>query len=303
MVKKMIEEFKSMPQAMRTQYKFELSVNIRKTKQRPLFQTFGKSIYEVEWIDRDGPPIILVKIDGAKANQESSFYVNLSCHPHIVRTFGLVQSNPGSVMLLQEFAPQGDLFELLRENGFKPTERVLRTMFEQICDAMIFLALNGIVHGDLACRNVLVFQSNPTDPNSNLVKLTDFGLSQGSSLYSVVDTPTKTIMNVIPTRYVAPEIFLKRNESSYSEKSDVYSMGVLMWEMCSYGELPYSHLDNDEDIRREKLNDGRLPRPSLCSDQLWTVINECWQLDPADRPDFESLKRSLLNIEIQAGKK
>jgi serine/threonine protein kinase len=301
-VKKMIEEFKSMLKPMGTQYHFELGVDIRKTEKRPIFETFGKSIYKVEWIDRDGPPIILLKIDRAKANRESSFYVQLSCHPHIIRTFGLVQSKPGSVMLLQEFALQGNLSGLLRENDFKPTERVLRTMFEQICDALICLADNGIVHADLACRNVLVFQSSETDPKKNLVKLTDFGLSRDGSLFSVVDTPTKTIMSLIPTRYAAPELFLKQTKSSYSEKTDMYSMGVLMWQACSYGELPYSHLDDDEDVRREKLKDRRLSRPELCSDQLWTIINECWQLDPEYRPDFKSLKQSLLNIDFQAGK-
>jgi len=124
-VKKMIEELGSVEQLQQTQYQFQLDVDIRKTRPRPLFQGFGKAIYEVEWINRNGPPIILLKIDGAKAKREASFYVQLSFHPHIVRTFGIVQSNPGSVMLLQESAPHGDLSELLRENGFKPNEVVL----------------------------------------------------------------------------------------------------------------------------------------------------------------------------------
>jgi len=123
LVKKMIEELKSREQLQLTQCQFQLDVDIRKTRPRPLFQGFGKSIYEVEWINRDGPPIILLKIDGAKAKREASFYVQLSCHPHIVRTFGLVQSNPDSVMLLQESAPHGDLSEMLRENGFNQTKR------------------------------------------------------------------------------------------------------------------------------------------------------------------------------------
>jgi serine/threonine protein kinase len=295
-VKKMIEELRSAPQSQQTQCQFQLDVDIRKTKTRPLFQGCSKSIYEVEWINRNGPPIVLLKIDGAKANREASFYVQLGCHPHIVRTFGLVQCHPGSVMLLQECAPHGDLLELLRENGFKPTEQVLWKIFEQICDAMVCLADNGIVHGDLACRNILVFRSNAVEPNENLVKLSDFGLTRGSTVFSMVDSPSMSTMTIIPVRYAAPEILRNPDRSSYSEKSDIYSMGVLMWEACSYGQLPYSSLHNDNDVRQRKLNDERLPQPSQCNHQLWTSINECWQQESLNRPTFNILKELLPKV-------
>ena len=297
-VKKMVEEFKSVTQLYQAQCQFQLDVDIRKTRTRPLFQGFGKSIYEVEWISRDGPRIILVKIYGAEANREASFYVKLGFHPHIVRTFGLVQCNPGSVMLLQECAPYGDLSELLREKGFKPTERVLWKIFEQICDAMIYLTDNGIIHGNLACRNVLVFHLNVTEPKKNLVKLTDFGLTCGSAIFSTVASPSMTTMTTIPTRYVAPEILRNLVKSSYSEKSDVYSMGVLMWEACSYGQLPYSSLHDDSAVRKRKLNDERLPQPSNCGHQLWMIINECWHLESQNRPTFKIFKKSLSNSKI-----
>ncbi|CAF3890429.1 unnamed protein product [Rotaria sp. Silwood1] len=253
-VKKMIEELRSVSRPQQAQYRFELDVDIRKIRTRPLFQGFGKLIYEC---------------------------------------------NPGSVMLLQEYAPHGDLSELLRENGFKPTERVLRKIFEQICDAMICLVNNGIVHGDLACRNVLVFRSNPIEPKENLVKLTDFGLTRGSTVYSMIDSPSMSTMTIIPVRYAAPEILRNADRTSYSEKSDVYSMGVLMWEACSYGQLPYSSLHSEDDVRQRKLNDDRLPQPTSCSDQLWTIINECWQQESLKRPTFEVLKESLLMLEIE----
>jgi serine/threonine protein kinase len=282
------------------QYQFKLDVDIRKTGQKPIFRGFGKSIYEVEWISRDGPSIVLLEIDGVKADREASFYVQLSCHPHIVHTFGLVQCNPGSVMLIQEYAPQSDLSELLRENEFNPSEIVLWKIFEQICSAMIFLADNGIIHGDLACRNVLVFQMNPTNPKKNLVKLSDFGLTRESQLYSVVATPAPTTMTIIPTRYAAPELLHDVNKSTYSEESDVYSMGILMWEACSHGQLPYSSINDDNEVRRRKLNDERLPQPSQCSHQLWTIMNECWNPKPENRPDFESLKQSLSNLRLES---
>ncbi len=106
-------------------------------------------------------------------------------------------------------------------------------------------------------------------------------------------------MTIIPTRYAAPEIILSDDKLNYSEKSDVYSMGILMWEACSYGELPYSSLDNDYDVRRRKLNDERLPRPPLCTDELWIIINECWYQDPEYRPNFQTLKQALLNLDFK----
>jgi hypothetical protein len=298
-VKKMIDEFKSLSQSPSSLYQFQLDIDIKKSQTRPLFQGFGKSIFQVEWINRNGPSIILLKIDGARANREASFYVHLSCHPHIVRTYGFVQGNRGSVMLLQECAPHGDLSELFRENGFKPSEGVLWTIFEQICDAMICLADNGIVHGDLACRNVLVFKLDSHQPRKNLVKLTDFGLTRGSKLFSIENTPSRTVMSIIPFRYAAPEILQSSGKLHYSEKSDVYSMGVLMWEACSYGELPYSYLDDDDDVQQLKLNGDRLSRPSLCSDELWNIMNECWHEDPQNRPDFQSLRQSILALQFQ----
>jgi len=102
-------------------------------------------------------------------------------------------------------------------------------MFLQIIDAMVFLAYNHVVHGDLACRNVLVFRFDETNPKNNVVKVTDFGLSRQSKLYSKTSGSAQTTLDIIPTRYAAPEILLASSESdNYTEKSDVYSMGILM---------------------------------------------------------------------------
>ncbi|CAF1464822.1 unnamed protein product [Adineta ricciae] len=298
-VKRMVGEFTDTSYTLHGQHRFELNVDIKKSRPKPLFQGFGKCIYEVEWINIDGPPIVLLRIDGAKASREASFYVQLSCHPHIVRTFGLVDSNPDTAMLLQENAPDGDLFELLRDGQFRPSTAVFLEIFLQITDAMICLADNNIVHGDLACRNILVFRWNSSEPKENLVKLTDFGLTRASHIFSVVEIATASTMNIIPIRYAAPEILRDPDRLAYSEKSDIYSMGILMWEACSYGTQPYLLVRNENDIRRRKLNDERLPQPESCDDELWTIINECWSLEPQDRPDFRSLKESLLTLKYE----
>jgi len=99
------------------------------------------------------PDIIILKIDGARALKEASFYVKLTRHPHVVRTFGFVldkkrdnQSN--SVMLVQEYAPEGSLYDLLQGCHTTLDENILIEILLQITDAMIFLAYNHVVHGE-----------------------------------------------------------------------------------------------------------------------------------------------------------
>jgi serine/threonine protein kinase len=297
---KIVDKFGSKANFQRSQCLFQLDIDIRKMREKPIFQEYEKSIYEVEWINQDMLPIVLVKIDGTKAKQDASFYVQLSSHRHIVRTYGLVQSSSESILLVQERSPQGNLSEILRENEFKPSERVLWDIFEQICDAMIFLAQKSIIHGNLACRNVLVFQMNPSNPKKNLVKLTDFGFIRGSNLYSFIDNQATTTMKIIPIRSAAPELLKNPKKPEYSEKSDVYSMGVLMWEACSYGEQPYSKIDDEETVRQLKLKGNILPQPSLCSEHLWTIINECWNQKQKNRPNFQSLKQSISNLQSKS---
>lgn len=140
-LKKVIEQFETKLQEKK--FNFKLNIDVRREK-RALFQAFGKSIYKAEWIDQQQahPPIIILKLDGAQAKKEASFYADLSRHPHIVRTYGLVEDpnpNASSVMLLQEYASEGSLYELLNDQTEVPDIKVLEEMFIQITDAMIFL--------------------------------------------------------------------------------------------------------------------------------------------------------------------
>ncbi|CAF1104530.1 unnamed protein product [Rotaria sordida] len=294
-VKQLIDEFKS--SSSQKHFLFKFGVDIKKAERRAIFQAPGKAIYRAEWISKPGPAVVLLKIDGAKASREASYYVQLGCHPHIVHTYGMVENDANSLMLVQEYASEGDLAELLRENEFRPSQSVLLEIFLQIIDAMVYLADYGIVHGDLACRNVLVFRFNDVDPQQNLVKLTDFGLTRASTLYSVVGSTAATTLVVVPLRYAAPEILQNSGLSNYSEKSDVYSMGILMWEACSQGQLPYASIEDDNEVRRYKLKGEILNRPENCDETLWNIIVRCWHRQSEARPTFKMLKQSLLELQ------
>jgi serine/threonine protein kinase len=123
---------------------------------------------------------------------------------------------------------------------------------------MSYVARKEIVHGDLGCRNVLVFRIDQPVPKKNLVKITDFGLARSLKRLSNFHKPS-----IISIRYCALEILRNDDQSSYSEKCDVYSMGVLMWEALSNGEIPYSSISDDEEVKTKKLNKEKLERPRV----------------------------------------
>ena len=301
-LKKSVNEFESASRSKK--YQFKLGIDVKTKSHRALFQTFGKTIHEAEWIKENDirPRIVLLKIDGARAKKEASFYVDLTRHPSIVKTFGLVHSGnddgaedtQNSVTLLQELALEGSLYEVLQHIDLK--ENILQVMFLQITDAMTFLAYNGVIHGDLACRNVLVFRLDKAEPHKNIVKLTDFGISRHSKLYAPTNSVARTMINIVPTRYAAPEVLA--NEK-YSEKSDVYSMGVLMWEAHSKGKVPWSSIDSDDEVKRKVTQGDKLQRPKNCSIQMWSVIESCFILSAETRPTFIDLKHSLLPVPHQ----
>ena len=193
---------------------------------------------------------------------EKLFYTTFKNHPHIVHTFGFVGNDRGSIMILQERAPHGNLQSLLESGQFQPSGRVLVEIFSQIINAMIDIADKGLVHGDLRCENILVFQMHPSDPKRNLVKLSNFNLARPND-----SSHTDDRRLFVPVRFCALEILRSAGRSNYSELSDVYSMGVLMWQACSKGKRPYDSSDTNGEVRQRKLKEEKLSRPLLCHEK------------------------------------
>ncbi|CAF3425994.1 unnamed protein product [Rotaria socialis] len=297
-VKQLVGEFKT--SSLQKRFLFKFDIDIQKAEGKPICQSPGKTIHRAEWISKPGPAVVLCAIEGATASLEASCYVELSSHPHIVHTYGLAENDFNRLMLIQEYATKGDLAEALKENEFQPSQLVLLEIFLQIVDAMVYLANYGIVHGDLACRNVFVFRFHNSNPQENLVKLSDFGLIRSSTLYSVVGSTVSTANLLVTARYAAPEILQIEGFSNYSEKSDVYSMGILMWEAYSQGQSPYTSIEDDNDVRRLKLNEDIFSRPENCDEKLWNIIVQCWHQQPEVRPTFKMLKQSLLELKLQS---
>ena len=301
-VKKLANNFQKYLSKQR--YKFKLGDDIERS-QTPIFQTPGKCIYDAQWIGNvNGPPIVLLKLSGARAEKEASFYERLSRHPYIIYTYGLVehsQQTSTCVMLLQEKALSGSLQNYLEHRTEKYSDKILSDIifnhiFLQITKAMIHLVDKGIIHGDLACRNVLVFRIDEDEPNKTIVKLTDFGISRGNTvgIYSKIDAVT-TVIDTVPIRSAAPEVL--QDDAIYSEKSDIYAMGVLMWEAYSNGKIPWEEINQVSAVREKVINGERLSRPNNCkSDRQWELILKCMSQQADDRPTFQELEKQLIEF-------
>uniref|UniRef100_A0A3B5AFY9 receptor protein-tyrosine kinase n=1 Tax=Stegastes partitus TaxID=144197 RepID=A0A3B5AFY9_9TELE len=185
-------------------------------------------------------------------------------HPNVLKLEGVVTRTPPE-RIVTEFMENGPLDAFLRENEGQFSVLQLVGMLRGVGAGMRYLSERNFVHRDLAARNVLV--------NSNLVcKVSDFGLS-----------------SKIPVRWTAPEAFQHRK---FSSASDVWSFGILMWEVMSYGERPYWDMSNQE-VMKAVADQYRLPAPHNCPAALHSLMLQCWQADRGDRLGFDSLLSSL----------
>jgi len=151
------------------------------------------------------------------------------------------------------------------------------------------------VRRDIAARNILVFRYDPDDVTKTSVKLSDFGLT--------VNACTATHMYVSegpkPVRYLAPEALQKRR---YSEKSDVWSFGVMGWELLTNGNLPYYDITSDDNVVRHVVGGGALPAPDDAAvAPIWVMLQRCFAKNPADRPTFAELGIALGSCPPLAG--
>uniref|UniRef100_A0A8B9JQS1 receptor protein-tyrosine kinase n=1 Tax=Astyanax mexicanus TaxID=7994 RepID=A0A8B9JQS1_ASTMX len=155
-------------------------------------------------------------------------------------------------------------------------------MLRGIAAGMKYLCDMNYVHRDLAARNILV--------NSNLVcKVSDFGLSRFLEDDTSDPTYTSALGGKIPIRWTAPEAIQYRK---FTSSSDVWSYGIVMWEVMSYGERPYWDMSN-QDVINAIEQDYRLPPPMDCPNALHQLMLDCWQKDRNNRPKFSQIVNTL----------
>uniref|UniRef100_A0A674K4Y2 TXK tyrosine kinase n=1 Tax=Terrapene triunguis TaxID=2587831 RepID=A0A674K4Y2_9SAUR len=155
----------------------------------------------------------------------------------------------------------GCLLNYLRQRQGRLNKEMLLSMCQDVCEGMEYLERNRFIHRDLAARNCLVNAKN-------IVKISDFGMTR----YVLDDEYISSSGAKFPVKWSSPEVF---HFNKYSSKSDVWSFGVLMWEVFTEGKMPFENKSNSEVVH--EISEGyRLYQPYLASLTVYKVMYSCW---------------------------
>uniref|UniRef100_A0A672GT60 receptor protein-tyrosine kinase n=1 Tax=Salarias fasciatus TaxID=181472 RepID=A0A672GT60_SALFA len=200
-------------------------------------------------------------------------------HPNIIRLEGVVTKFKHA-MIVTEYMENGALDTYLKGRDGEIPPYQLVGMLRGIAAGMKYLSDMSYVHRDLAARNVLV--------NSELeCKVSDFGLSR--VLEDDAEGTYTTKGGKIPIRWTAPEAIAYRK---FTSASDVWSFGIVMWEVMAFGERPYWDMSNHEVMKA--INEAfRLPAPMDCPSAIYQLMLQCWQHDRSKRPRFSDIVNIL----------
>ncbi|XP_065126013.1 epidermal growth factor receptor isoform X10 [Paramisgurnus dabryanus] len=219
---------------------------------------------------------VLREATSPKANKEilDEAYVMASVeHPHVCRLLGICLTS--TVQLITQLMPYGCLLDYVRENKDNIGSQHLLNWCVQIAKGMNYLEERHLVHRDLAARNVLV-------KTPQHVKITDFGLAK---LLNADEKEYHADGGKVPIKWMALESILHR---TYTHQSDVWSFGVTVWELMTFGTKPYDGIPASEIA--EVLEKGeRLPQPPICTIDVYMIMVKCWMIDAESRPRFREL--------------
>ncbi|XP_068686480.1 fibroblast growth factor receptor 1-like isoform X2 [Montipora foliosa] len=218
-------------------------------------------------------------------------------HPHVIKLMGCITEDD-PLMVLIEYVPCGDLLGYLRKSrglndtyyknpDVKPqtnlsSEQLMKFAWH-VADGMSYLSSKKIIHRDLAARNVLVGEGERC-------KVTDFGMARNVEEDNIY---TKRSRGRLPVKWTAYEALFY---GVYTTQSDVWSYGVLLYEILTVGGSPYP--DINARLIADKIQGGyRMPKPGHVDSKLYEIMMKCWEEDPSDRPTFEKLRKTMKDME------
>lgn len=214
-------------------------------------------------------------------------------HINIINLLGCC-SQSGPLYVIVEYAPHGNLKDFLYKNrplskeqldssGSAPpapqhviTEKDLIKFAHQIARGMEYLASRRCIHRDLAARNVLV-------SDDYVLKIADFGLARD---IQTTDYYRKNTNGRLPIKWMAPESL---QEKFYDSQSDVWSYGILLWEIMTFGAQPYPAIMSAEELYSYLMSGQRMEKPAKCSMNIYILMRQCWHFDASARPPFTEI--------------
>ncbi|XP_032137739.1 fibroblast growth factor receptor 2 isoform X10 [Sapajus apella] len=269
---------------------------------------FGQVVMaEAVGIDKDKPKeavtvaVKMLKDDATEKDlsdlvSEMEMMKMIGKHKNIINLLGACTQD-GPLYVIVEYASKGNLREYLRARrppGMEYSYDINRVPEEQmtfkdlvsctyqLARGMEYLASQKCIHRDLAARNVLVTENN-------VMKIADFGLARD---INNIDYYKKTTNGRLPVKWMAPEALFDR---VYTHQSDVWSFGVLMWEIFTLGGSPYPGIPVEELFKL--LKEGhRMDKPANCTNELYMMMRDCWHAAPSQRPTFKQLVEDLDRI-------
>ncbi|XP_057340805.1 fibroblast growth factor receptor homolog 1-like isoform X1 [Microplitis mediator] len=224
-------------------------------------------------------------------------------HVNIINLLG-VCTQGGPLYVVVEFAPHGNLRDFLRDHrpssgGYEPaiggngitdakekktlTQKDLVSFAYQVARGMEYLASRRCIHRDLAARNVLV-------SDEYVLKIADFGLARDIHCQ---DYYRKTTDGRLPVKWMPPEALFDRR---YTTQSDVWSYGVLLWEIMTLGGTPYPSVPSVEKLFQLLRTGHRMEKPPCCSIEIYMLMRDCWSYQANERPMFGELVEDLDRI-------
>jgi fyn-related kinase len=237
---------------------------------------FGE-VHKGYWNRNTVVAIKTLRADAADVSQflEEAQVMKTLIHHKLVQLYGVCTVDE-PICIVTELMKNGALLDYLKTaKGKQLSIEILIDMGAQVAEGMAFLESKNYIHRDLAARNVLVGEDN-------VVKIADFVLARAIP----DDVYVAQAGAQFPIKWTAPEaIFYNK----YTIKSDVWSFGILLAELITYGRIPYPDLRNAEVIQMLK-HGHRMECPSNCPEELYDLMLQCWNEDPHKRPTFESLR-------------
>ncbi|KAM3852024.1 tyrosine-protein kinase FRK isoform 1-T1 [Vipera latastei] len=239
---------------------------------------FGE-VWEGLWNNRTPVAVKTLKpgsMDPKDFLREAQIMKNLR-HPKLIQLYA-VCTLQDPIYIVTELMRHGSLLEYLQNDAgsrIHLPEQV--DMAAQVAYGMAYLESQNYIHRDLAARNVLV-------GDHNVYKVADFGLARVFKVENenVYEAKHET---KLPVKWTAPEAI---RSNRFSIKSDVWSFGILVFEIITYGKMPYAGLMGFQVL--QKLDQGyRMPQPANCPLELYNIMLQCWNVEPKERPTFETL--------------